>query len=234
MTESFPTLPQVIGANVRRLRGNHPLADVASFGRLLGVRWSSGSIHAIERGDFKATIETIALLLVALDSLETEGKTLRGSLTIRDLLEGDDLPGGQSVQLTDELVTSRSRILALLEGGTSGTIIDGERMLKKAAEGVKDYVNQLENLHLASDTIDHLSAVEKSGPITATEQRLSANAGIHETEFRSWALHLWGKPFEQHRDEIAGKDSTPQKKGRVSRALLAEIKTAMKANRGND
>lgn len=223
------TLPQVIGKNVQRLRGAHTLEEVATQGRSLGVRWSGGSVRAIEQGEFKATLETVALLALALDRLEPEGKTARGTITLRDLLDTD-----QPIALSTKYVTSTEQLLTFLGGGTSGTVLDLKRMLAKMSEGAHEWVEEMESLNLPDDSAGLLLRVEQAGPETATEQRLAKKIDVHVHELRSWSVHLWGKSFEDHRDEIAGPDSTPQKKGRVSRDLLEHIQAAMKTKQHGD
>lgn len=230
MAEEKQSLSQVIGKNVQRLRGSHTLEDVATQGRNFGVRWSGGSIRAIERGEFKATLETIILLALSLDRLNPEMKTLRGAITLRELLATD-----QPIALTAKYPTTTERLLTFLGGGTSGTAVDFQAVLKNMAESVLGEVEEMENLNLPDQTTDLYLRVEEAGPESAAEHRLAKKINIHIHELRSWSVHLWGKSFEDHRDDLAGPDSTPQKKGRVSRDLLEEVMTAMKEkDNGND
>lgn len=229
MTVNNPTLPQVIGMNVKKLRDTHTLEDVAAQGRSLGVRWSGGSIRAIEQGEFKATIETLVILAIALDGLETDGKTIRGTITLRDLIDSD-----QPIALTTKYETSTDRLLEFLGGGTSGTALDLNRMISRMAEGAREWAEEMKSLNLPDTPYDFLLQVEQAGPESAAEHRLAKKINVHVQELRFWSVHLWGKSFEDYRDEIAGPDATPQKKGRVSRGLLEEIQQAMKGNHGDD
>lgn len=222
------TLGQVIGQNVRLLRGSHTLEELATHGRAVGATWSSGSISAIERGDFKTTVETVALLALALDRLRG-AEFLRGNITSRDLLQTD-----QPIALGKTLATSTEELLRFLGGGYSGEVINTTYHLTQAREGIGEQVAKLESLNLPNDSFDLFRRVEEAGPETPATERLAKKIGADPYELRSWSVHLWGKTFEDHRDQIAGPDSTPQKKGRVSRELLEEIQTAMKEQRGND
>lgn len=226
MTESLPTIPQVIGENVKRLRGDFTLEDLASYGRSIGATWSSGSVRAIERGDFKATIETIALLALALDRLTDDGtKTMRGAITSRDLLQTEG-----KIELGNKYATNTERLLEFLGGGTSGTVMDMDHFGTK----VKSAMDQMKSLNLPSGMlVSNMEEMERH-PVTPTEERLAKRIGIDVLELRNWAWHLWGTTFERQRDNLAGEGASPQKKGSVSPQLLDEIQAAMKENSGND
>lgn len=226
MADSLPTIAQVIGKNVKKIRGDFTLEDLASYGRSIGATWSSGSIRAIERGDFKATIETIALLALALDRLTDDGtKTMRGAITSRDLLQAEG-----KIELGKTYATNTERLLEFLGGGTSGTVMD----MNDFGAKVQSAMDQMKSLNLPDDMlIAEIEEMERH-PVTPTEERLAKKIGVDVVELRNWAWHLWGTTFEKQRDNLAGKDASPQKKGSVSPQLLDEIQAAMKENRGDD
>lgn len=223
MTTEPETLAQVVGRNARNLRGTHTLEEVAAVARSLGAKWSSGSVSTIELGRSKCTIETLVILALSLDRLEPEGKTFAGTITIQDLLQSDS-----GIVIAGNLYTSAKSLSRFLSGEPSGSAIDTVVTMLEALEKEEDFYKELDTLNLPTDSMDHYLQVAESGRQSATEERLAKKIGIHVHELRSWSVHLWGKSFESHRDDIAGADSTPQKKGRVSRELLGEIETAMK------
>lgn len=230
MVESIPTLAQVVGRNVHRLRGTYTLDDVAAHGRTLGASWSSGSVSAIERGSFKVTVETLALLALALDRVRG-AKTLGGEITLHDLL---DTNGGIDLGFKN-LTSSTPDLLAFLSGKPSGYVLDMKRAVKRANELLHDQVSELEGMNLPSDLLAFHERIEAASPETRTEVRLAEKIDVHPYELRAWAIELWGKTFEQKRDEIAGAGATAQKKGRVSRELLTEVEKAMsQASNGVD
>lgn len=230
MERDTVTLPQVIGNNVNRIRGGHTLEEVATFGRSLGAKWSSGSVSAIERGDFKATIETLALLALALDRLEPEGKTMRGTITVRDLLQTDHL-----IALGETHRSSTEHLLQFLGGAPSGSVFDTQHFRSIVDQSLRAAADQIKSLNLPNDMpVSQITEMEQH-PMSSTEERLAKKISVDVLELRYWAFHLWGLPFEAHRDEVAGIDSTPQKKGRVTRQLLEEVQSAMRVNAdGND
>lgn len=229
MAESLITLAQVIGKNVKKLRAENTLEELAAHGRRIGANWSAASVRAIERGEFRATIETVAILALALDRLRESG-TIRGQITSRQLFESDE-----PIALGRHHATGTDQLLRFLGGDTSGTVLNEKYLVYRMQQGVGEFVEKSEKLNLPDQSIDLYERVEESGPETPAESRLAKKIDIDIHELRSWSVHLWGKSFENHRDDIAGPDSTPQKKGRVSRELLEEIATAMKGKKvGND
>lgn len=230
MTQSHLTLSQVIGRNVQRLRGDHTLEEVATQGRRFGARWSGGSVRAIEQGEFKETLETIALLALALDGLDPERKTIGdGKITVWDLLQTD-----QSIILGTKVRTTVERLLDFLGGAPSGSLYDGRQVLAGLEEGLRELTEKVESLNLPNQTLQLLEDIEDAGPESATEHRLAKKIGVDVLELRAWSVYLWGKSFESHRDQEAGPGATPQKKGRLSRDLLSEIQQAMKENASGD
>lgn len=215
-------LPQVIGRNVRKFRGDHTLEDVALSGHGFGAGWSSGSISAIEQGRFKATVETLALLSLSLTYLRGQEYP---EIRIGDLLE-TDLP----IELNATMQTDPDSLIQWLGGGRLDAWLSPGAMhvLQKKASAETE---RIKGLHFPPEWVIDTG---RGGPITTGEKRLAKRASIDPYELRAWSLHLWGKALEDHRDEIAGPDSTPQKKGRVSRDLLQEVEAAMKENHGDD
>lgn len=223
MSSEYVSLPQVIGQNVRRLRGDRTMDELATAGRIAGVRWSSGSIRAIETGTFKPTIETLAALTLAIDRLN--GEKLRGKTTLFDLLKTD----GQ-IQLTTEIVSSDESLRRFLSGEPSGSVIDQKQLRKDIATRVTEYAERLNSLNLPDLDIEDFINLE-GAPASTTEERLAKRAGIQVEELRMWAHFLWSKTIEEKRDEIAGEGATPQKKGRATRGLITQILDEM--NNGN-
>lgn len=228
MTEKPLALPHVIGLNVEKIRGANTRDNVADHGRTYGAPWSGGSIRAIERGEFKATVETLALLALALTDLRGDDGP---GVTIADLLETD-----QKIQLTESAQTTPANLQDWLAGGGVDALVDPSDMVRGMMRPFLSEMEELADLNHPKefDSMRGVKKVQSFGPATSTERRLAKRIGIHPHEFRAWSLHLWGEMFEDHRDEIAGPGATAQKKGNVSKPLLDEIQAAMRANRGDD
>jgi transcriptional regulator with XRE-family HTH domain len=56
-----------------------------------------------------------------------------------------------------------------------------------------------------------------------TDQRVAASLGLNTEQLCDAAVQLWGTAFSAERDRRAGPDANPQKRGRVTRELKAEL-----------
>lgn len=223
MSKEEAGFPQVVGINVKKIRGQNTLEDVALAGQNYGASWSSGSISAIEQGRFKATLDTLALLSLALTDLRQDNGE---EVTISELLETE-----QPIQISETNESTYQEVLTWLAGKPLRTNLNA-RTYETISARARAEVERVKGLHFPPNWVIDTG---RGGPLTTGEKRLAKRAGIDPHELRAWSLHLWGKTLEDRRDEIAGPSSSPQKKGRVSRELLDEIEAAMKGrSRGDD
>lgn len=72
-----------MGANLRRLRGDHRLEDLAYHARVWGLKWSTGTAANCEAGRSAPSIVTIYVLTLALEDM------LGRPVTPTELFEGD-------------------------------------------------------------------------------------------------------------------------------------------------
>jgi transcriptional regulator with XRE-family HTH domain len=56
-----------------------------------------------------------------------------------------------------------------------------------------------------------------------TDQRVAASLGLDTDQLCNAAMQLWGTVFSAERDRRAGPDANPQKRGRITRELKAEL-----------
>ena len=226
MTNSPQSLPQVVGKNVRRLRGDRTLENVATYARNMGANWSSGSVSTIELGRSKCTVETLAILSYSLTLMNTLENPDGETVTIRDLLQSES-----EISLTQDFSVTADQLMEWMEGADPGTAFYSRQKVQEALEDLKDF---WASLNLPPGSAKFLLDAEKAGPVTPGEKRQAKKADIDVNELRAWSMWLWQKPFEAKRDEIAGKDSTPQKKGRVSRKLMEDIRQAIAGQHRGD
>ena len=64
------------------------------------------------------------------------------------------------------------------------------------------------------------------------EERLAKRLDISSDRLAAESFRLWQRTFSEQRDKTAGPDANAQKKGRVSRALQAELQKVV--NDGDD
>lgn len=191
--------------------------QLAAEGRDVGMNWSAGSISAIERGNFKPTLDVLIALAAALGELLHPEDDDPG-VSIDELVETPGL-----IQITDNRLMNTNDLLVWLAGRGLYFRPDPE-MVAKVQRMVNEQFKRINTLHLPELSMGEF---KKLGTTTAGEERLAKRAEIDPLELKAWAHHLWGMSIEDQRDQQAGPNSTPQKKGRVSRELIAEIKAAM-------
>ena len=199
--------------------------EVATNARRFGLNWASSRVGAIEDGRFKPTLDTLAVLALA---LTRDGD--REPVAVGDLVAGEDL-----IELTPKVAVTSESLVTWLAGGNLEMRAD----TTTAQHAVAKFSAMLDGLRLPprgrmlpADRVD--TYLDMVASITPGEERLAHAAGIDPVELRAWAMHLWREPVEKRRDTIAGPGVTPQKKGHVSRELLTEITDAMRAEHGDD
>ena len=64
------------------------------------------------------------------------------------------------------------------------------------------------------------------------DYRMAQSVGIAKEMAAAEMQALWGRSFTAERDHRAGPDANPQKRGRVSRELKAELRAAVKNGDG--
>ena len=149
------------------------MEEIAGIASTANMKWSAGSIAAIENGNFKPTIENIIRIGSALSTATNK------PVTLTDLLQTNN-----PINLTDELSATTAEIVEILSG---------------------PFPQKL-----------------NSGP-SYGELRIAEKVGMTWEQLREQSVSKWGKGFEQHRDELAGENATPQKRGRVTRKLIEEL-----------
>jgi hypothetical protein len=60
-----------------------------------------------------------------------------------------------------------------------------------------------------------------------TEERVAAGLGISTETLCDTSLRLWKTTFSAERDRIAGPDANPQRNGRITRQLKAQLAEAL-------
>ena len=226
---SIPTLAEVVGKNLHRLRSDYPMFDLITAARPYGVRWGAGSIGSFERGNARVTIETLTLLQLGLSNL------LGRNVELHELLGFDpnynpnehwdewDEETQTGINHNDEDYWGADKLVQWSEGSylyVSDVVAwfdtrDPE-VLKRGFERAQQLLNLM----------DRLPAL-----VTPGEERLASKLGISAEQLQDWSQQLWGEAIEARRDRLAGEGASPQKRGRVSGKLLAEIRAAKEEGR---
>ncbi|QQG99530.1 hypothetical protein HBE99_23995 [Mycobacteroides chelonae] len=100
-----------------------------------------------------------------------------------------------------------------------------------AIHGTNGVVNAITGIH-AGHLDDRLTAVELAQANSAGEAELKAakSLGIDVDSLESLAQKAWGKSMRAERDQRAGLDASAQKRGRITRLLLDELRTVLDGN----
>lgn len=226
MERKTKTIAQVVGENVRKFRGDSTLEDVAIQGKKLGSNWSSGSISAIERGNFKVTIENLLLLSLALGHLKGQG-----AVPLSELVSGENW-----LMVNDGFRIHRDDLLAYLSGAEIGDDSREESYIE-AAFAAKIEAKKKELGEIVGpwdwgkeETLQRVASREA----LPSEVRIAKRLGIEPRELIVWSQHLWATSFEDQRDIRSGEGASAQKRGRVSRELMEEIRKAREEFYGDD
>lgn len=225
VSETATPLAQVVGANVRRLRGHYTMEQLATEGRLFGANWSAGSVGAIEKGTFKPTVDTLVVLAFSLAALALRDDPEAREIAVSDLLQSDI-----AIEINPTIWASPTSLVHWLSGGTLDFWLSPPAF-EDAQKRAGEEIDQIKTMTFPKGWIIDTGPYDAPTP---GEKRLAKRAGIYPLELQVWSRHVWGTSIEEKRDEVAGPDSPPQKKGRVSRDLLGEIQAAMREKRGDD
>lgn len=221
----------VVGANLRRVRDEIgvSLADLATTGQSLGMKWSASAVSQIESGKYRPTVELLAILVRALN-FQALLKQGRRTVTIADLLRTD-----YAIAVSDSHSMTAEKLLEFLAGHEPEMEMDADAVtsLIRETTTLRDEIWR----HAPSGLREAVRESKKNppiGPITEQETRAARDLGIPPISLQLWSFHLWGKTFEAERDARAGQAASAQKRGRVTREMKSEIRKAREAEHGND
>jgi hypothetical protein len=217
---SAPTAAEVMGRNVRRLRGHHSTDDLAQHLRPWGLTWGTAKIFEVENGRVSPTLPTIYLLTQALSEL------LGVPVPASELFAGDGkvkIPGGEIE-------------LRFLQSSLSGKRPDRPKpdMSRQRAEiaaaraGWPDRLHRLGALRIYET---RLAMKETDVRIGRDLSLVGRDGQVDHDRVAAEMTFLWGRPLSAERDELAGADATPQARGRISRQLVAQLKKVLDGDR---
>lgn len=205
----------VLGRSARELRGDSTLDDVAKVARACGLNWGTGRVSDLEHGKVAPTLPT--MVAVALVFSELRGRPV----TLCDLVRGDE-----NIAVTTRITVTGDELRSYLSGDAV-TAADQYRREVGAALGAAISGEYRENWPARLKRVSKGATMRMLGQIGEPEERLARELGIDRTRLAAEMLALWGQSFSTKRDELAGADANAQKKGRVARALKAELKAVL-------
>lgn len=214
MTQPEP-IRAVVGRNVHDVRERQAMTaeELARRARVAGLNWSTSRVFDLEAGR-KAV--SLGELLVLAQALTGSGH----AVTLPDLLYSAD-----PVEVTETFHIRGEDLRRALTGGTVRLRPDSaperphERLLAA-----------LESLDVDVDMDALVAAQEAAG---AAEEKAAQVLDTDRLTVLVAAVALWGRGVSQERDARVDPDSTPQARGHVTRALIAELGEYLRGRRGD-
>jgi len=211
------TVAEIVGRNVRRLRGDRTADELARAARRQGLKWSSGRVSELEAGKVSPTLPTLFALAAALGDMSDK------AVSLAQLVESDGF-----IRVNDELVVKAdtfatavgSAPVQLTMGDLSGGVaraVDAVRKMTAELSELPDYLRDMPVTD-ARETMDNIGEAEA---------RIAKGLGISALRMRWESAYLWRNSFSAERDRRAGPDANAQKRGRVSRELKAELRASI-------
>lgn len=205
----------VMGRSARELRGDATLDDVAKLARACGLNWGTGRVSDLEHGKVSPTLPTMIALALIFSELRGE------SVTLSDLIRGDE-----NISVTTRISVTSNELRRYLSGAA---VTAGDQYRREAGGALESVVSG----RYRDDWPARLHRVPKGatmrmlGEIGEPEERLAREMSIDHMRLAAEMLALWRRSFSAERDVRAGAGANAQKKGRVARALKAELKAVL-------
>lgn len=216
-TDPTPTLAEVVGRNLRRIRAEQGWnqGEVAVRCRTNGLDWTQTTISLLESGQRQIELGEFFALAVALDT--RPGGLLEG--------EGSAIVAGgaeASLESLARLFNKRSQ--------PPEVVVDHLRL-----DSTWDRIAATAPAGLFTPTV--LKAIKRdlSAFIAATENPAELKAarklGVSSLLIGGAAYRLWGRSLTAERDARVGPDANHATRGRVTRHLVEDIKQLLQEAR---
>lgn len=202
------TYSVAVGRFLRSYRASHSLTldAVARAGREFGAKWRLSSVQSIEDGTASPTLPTLLTLALALGWLT--GEPLRLSDLLGDA-ERLDRPGPRGRPV------SRAWVDQALSGAPIAT---------PPATG-SDRLPYWGHLEVPIDTQRERYLREVYRGASQAEYRAATQLGCHPSDVQFVAMMMWGgRTIDEESARRAGEGASPQKRGRITRQLIEEMR----------
>jgi len=206
-------LPQLIGTNTARLRGDakatqQQLADAVTK---VGLPWTRFHVSRWERGAVEAgaTLPQLVVVAAALDTLP--GRV--AAVTVADLLEPIDENDDRHVLLVDHLAVPPAQLAAVLRGSPAG-------VLSAHSHDVVHEVVEDDDLGLPAGRAGY----------RAVDRRVARSLGLSDSEMIALSHRVWGVYLDQERqDRIQRSDAqTREERAAVTAMLRDELRDKLR------
>lgn len=208
-------LAVIVGENVRKLRtaGGHSGEALARELRdLFQVRWTTGRISELENGRVSPTAPTLFMVSQALTQL------LSRPVAVAELFADDGFAEVGQVGIRT------TRVADAFDGQVVELVVDDLANSDGLMGAARDH-----HAKMSADLASIMQIEKDSGE---AEDRAANALGLRPLHLAALSAALWGRTYSQERNQRAGAEASPQKRGRIGRELRAELKEA--ASNGDD
>ncbi|MGG5753817.1 helix-turn-helix domain-containing protein [Zafaria sp. Z1313] len=239
------TISEAVGAYVARMRKEHGLTldQVAGAARAHGATWSATSVSNIERGQASLTLPTLLFLAWACGDLLGRPQTLSDLLGSAEVLAlGPDERSLASRAWVDAALNGQEVVSPAISRDQSNIdALEGfdEALEEEVIRRTKEQGSKALTPAERNRAFDHLLEQSQMPPEAGqplpfgspegsqAEKRAAKKLGVGTARLQQLAQTLWTRSLEDESARRAGNDSTPQARGRVTRVLVAEMRSAL-------
>lgn len=207
------TLAEVVGQNFRAAREEFDLtlSSVSVALQAYGVSWTAGRLANMEAAKFVPNVQHVLLLSSAMTA--ATGYQVRPC----DLLESDGpVAISDSVTLTSEAYADL--VSGDLDSLTVGHLVDGEQRVREAFENAMKGVGP----GVSGGNFDAARL-----RYSLADSRAAKKLNLGRNEFIGASLRRWGRLLSEETEMRAPEGATAQKKGRITRELIEELRERM-------
>ncbi|NEN04648.1 hypothetical protein G3T36_02075 [Diaminobutyricibacter tongyongensis] len=235
------TIPDAVGAFVSNVRREHgiTLDQIAHAGRSYGASWSASSVSNIERGQASLTLPSLVLLALALGDLLGRPlalSSLLGEASVIELATGAQRPLNRS--WIDAVLAGAPVTLSPARADEDAEVDEEleEEVLNRMREARGREMTDAEKNDQVAQLLDQSQtpperrsgSPARAGAGTLAEERAAKKLGVTLARLQRLSKEAWGRSLEDESLRRAGRDSSPQARGRVTRVLVEELRESMK------
>lgn len=218
------TIPQVVGVNLRTIRHQYGLTlnDVSKALRSFGFNWSTGRLGDIEAGRGSATVQMVLGLSMALSEACEE------PISPLQLLRSE-----APVSLDGKWLAVKGEVFERLLSGQQHSVRPGtDTPGPNEGEVLERFDALLSRDEKAPETADAGASAVLSADWDLADSRAAKRLNMRDEDFQRLCVDTWGHLLSVEVRQRADHGASPQKKGRITRQLLEELKAGVE--RGND
>jgi hypothetical protein len=214
-----------MGLNAREFRHGAGLTldQVSAAARRRGLKWSESRVADFEAGRVAPNLSTLLAFCLALNDAGCSEASL--PLLVKYI---------SPIRINDSLALLDADVVRLLDGRR----VDGPEPMELTDDDPARVLGwkrtPLERKIFQRHEADLPTTARIAKTAGATEERIRKSVGISPMLLAHLSAALWSRSFSEERDHRAGADANAQKRGRVSRAMQAELNAAIEGGQRGD